>query len=141
MDITRILEADHRKAEDLLQSLSRRAGDARMSDIAALSDALRDHMELEETVMYPVLKEVFGLEALQEANTEHELARRALADLVRLAPDEPGFGAALSAFEACLAHHVGEEETDVFPALRTNKDAMSAMAEPFAQKRRALGIE
>ncbi|MDP1793052.1 MAG: hemerythrin domain-containing protein [Acidimicrobiales bacterium] len=141
MDVTRILEADHRRAEQLIGNINRHKGDARTEYIDCLADMLRKHMELEETVVYGVMKEVLGEESVKEANTEHELARKALADVLRLAPDEPGFGAALDALEAGLSHHIGEEESDVWPELRKNKEGMAAMATPFMEKRLELGME
>ena len=98
-------------------------------------------MELEEVTIYPVIKEVMDQDALDEANTEHELARGALADMLRLAPDEPGFGAALDALAAALHHHITDEETEVFPELRKSKTAVDAMATPFMTKRLELGME
>lgn len=141
MDVTRILESDHRKAEQLIEKINGGHGDARMEYIERLSEALRGHMELEERAVYPVVKEVMDQGTLDEANTEHELARGALSDMLRLAPDEPGFGAALDTLQAALEHHIKDEETDVFPALRKAKDAMTAMATPFMQQRMELGME
>lgn len=140
MDVTRILEADHRHAESLITTIKKTDGEQRMPVIEQLVDALRNHMELEETVVYPVLKEVMGEESLKEANTEHELARKALGDVMRLAPDEPGFGAALDALEAGVKHHVHDEESDVFPELRKSTPALEGMASPFMEKRMALGL-
>ena len=141
MDVTRILEADHREAEALIASIRSTEGDERGPLVEQLADALRGHMELEETVVYPVVKEVTDEETLQEANTEHELARKALADVTRLAPDQPGFGAALDALEAGLAHHIKEEENEVFPELRSSDSAMEAMATPFMHRRLELKME
>ena len=75
-------------------------------------------MELEETVVYPAMEPVTGKEAVEEGNTEHELARDGIAQMIDLAPDEPGFGAALAAVKAGISHHVEEEENEIFPKLR-----------------------
>jgi iron-sulfur cluster repair protein YtfE (RIC family) len=141
MDVTRILEADHREAEQLIDKIRQTHGDDRVGFLDRLSEALKGHMTLEEVTVYPVMKEVLDQDALDEANTEHELARGGLADVMRLAPDEPGFGAALDALEAALAHHINDEEAEVFPALRGRKDAMEVLATPFMQKRMELGLE
>jgi hypothetical protein len=140
MDVTRILEADHREVAGLIAQINAADGEARQPLVDQLGDALRGHMELEETVVYPVMREVTGEESLQEANTEHELARKALADVLRLAPDKPGFGAALDALEAGVKHHVDEEEAEIFPELRKSNAAMEGMATPFVERRLALGL-
>src|SRR6478736_4924914 len=118
MDPTKLLEADHRQVEALFEAIDKASGDDRQPLIDELVTSVRAHMELEETVLYPAMGPVTGKEAVQEANTEHELARKSLEDVVRLAPDEPGFGAALDATRAGIVHHVDEEENEVFTELR-----------------------
>jgi hemerythrin superfamily protein len=140
VDITRLLEADHRQVEDLFSKIPKAEGDARQPLVDQLSTALRKHMELEEQVLYPAMKGVTGEEAVEEANTEHELGRKILADVEALAPDEPGFGAALEACRAGIDHHVQEEEHEVFPKLRKQGRVLEQVATPFMQQRSALGL-
>jgi hypothetical protein len=84
---------------------------------------------------------VVGEEPVQEGETEHELGRKALADVERLAPDEPGFGAALDALKAGISHHVEEEENEVFPKLRSKgKQVLEEIATPFMTKRMEVGL-
>jgi hemerythrin superfamily protein len=141
MDITRILESDHREVEDLFEKISKAEGEERMPLIDELASSLKAHMELEEEVVYPAMKPVTGAEAAEEGETEHELARHVLAEMERLAPDEPGFGAALESVKAGIEHHVEEEEQEVFPKLRRDgTEVLEAMATPFIQRRAALGL-
>lgn len=141
MDPTKVLEADHRKVEDLFAEIEKAEGDARLPLVHELEANLEAHMELEETVVYPAMEPVTGAEAVQEGNTEHELARKTLAEMVALAPDEPGFGGALEAVKAGIEHHVEEEEGEVFPKLRKEApELLREMATPFMQKRVELGM-
>src|SRR5688572_25405672 len=100
MDVTRMLEADHRQVEDLFAKIEKAKGDDRLPLIDELATSLKAHMALEEEVVYPTMEPVTGAEAVQEGETEHELARKSLAEMTALAPDEPGFGAALEAVKA-----------------------------------------
>jgi hemerythrin superfamily protein len=141
MDVTRILEADHRQAEALFAEIESAEGKARQPFIDELVTALRAHMELEEKVVYPAMEPVTGHVDVQEGKTEHGLARKGLEDVVKLAPDEPGFGAALDAVKAGITHHVKEEEEDVFPKLRDKgPKVLEEMATPFMTKRLELGL-
>ena len=141
MDVTKMLESDHRQVEDLFASIEAAEGEERQPFIDELAASLRAHMDLEELVVYPMMKPVTRAEAVEEATTEHELARKALDDILRLAPDEPGFGAALDAAKAGIGHHVKEEEGDIFPKLRSEAAAVLAeMASPFMKKRVELGM-
>lgn len=141
MDVTKMLEADHRQVEQLLDRIERADGGERTPLIDEMATSLRAHMELEEAVVYPELAPITGDEEVEEANTEHTLARTGLDQLLELAPDEPGFGAALDALKAGIQHHVHDEEREVFPALRKDgADTLAAMATPFMTKRLELGM-
>lgn len=141
MDVTRILEADHRDVERLFAKIEKAEGKARSPFIDELATSLKAHMELEESVVYPAMKPVTGAESVEEGETEHELARKALADVIKLAPDEPGFGAALEALKGGIEHHVDEEEHEVFPELRKDgAKVLEDMATPFMKQRMELGL-
>ena len=141
MDVTRMLEADHRMVEGLFSQIESAKGQERAALVDELATALRSHMELEESVVYPKIEPVVGEEDIQEGKTEHELAKKALQDLVSLAPDEPGVGAALDALKAGIEHHVHDEEDEVFPKVRREgREVIESMADAFLAKRRELGM-
>jgi iron-sulfur cluster repair protein YtfE (RIC family) len=126
MDVTRMLEADHRQVEALIDELA---------------TSVRGHMELEETALYPEMQSVTGAEAVQEARKEHELARSSLEQMVSLAPEQPGFDAALETTKVGISHHVEEEEREVFPELRRKgRQVLDRVATPFMKKRMELGL-
>jgi hemerythrin superfamily protein len=140
MDVTKLLEADHRTVEDLFDRIEDAEGDARTPLIEELRDCLTAHMKLEEEAVYPFMAPVTGEEAVEEGNKEHELARKALKDVLDLAPDEPGFGAALDALKAGIEHHVEEEEDEVFPELRKDGKVLAEIATPVMTRRMELGL-
>ena len=108
--------------------------------VRTIAGTMKIHMELEEKTLYPAMAPVTGDEAVEEGNTEHELARKALADVVELGPDEPGFGAALDALKAGIEHHVEEEENEVFPQLRKDGTVLAEVATPIMAMRMELGL-
>jgi hemerythrin-like domain-containing protein len=141
MDVTRILEADHREVEGLFVKIDAVEGAQRAPLIDEVASSLKAHMDLEEAVVYPAIKPVTGEEPVQEGATEHDLVRRSLEEMLALAPDEPGFGAAFEAVKAEVAHHVEEEENDVFPMVRSNgAEVLDNVATPFMTKRLELGL-
>jgi iron-sulfur cluster repair protein YtfE (RIC family) len=141
MDVTKILEHDHREAESLFDKIEKADGADRQPLIDELNTALRSHMELEERVVYPAMEPVTGAEPVQEGNTEHALARDGLDAMLALAPDEPGFGAALESVKAGVSHHVEEEETEIFPKLRNKGPRiLDDIATPFMRERIELGM-
>ncbi len=140
MDVTKILESDHRKVEALFDKIETAGESERTPLIEELTTSLHAHMALEEATLYPAMKPVTGDETFEEANQEHELARAGLAQMVGLAPDEPGFDGALEAVKAGIKHHVGEEEDEIFPKLRKDGSALERVATPFMKKRVELGM-
>ncbi len=78
-------------------------------------------MRIEERLVYPLVPKVLGDEAAEEAEIEHGLARKGLAELKKL-QDAPGFGASVAMLTAGIKHHVKEEEHEVFPKLKANLD-------------------
>jgi hemerythrin superfamily protein len=141
MDPTKLLEADHRMVEDLFEKIEAAKGDERRSLIDELATNLRAHMELEEQIVYPAMRPVTGEEEVEEGVNEHNVARSAMEEMLALAPDKPGFGAALEALKAGIEHHVEDEEGEAFPKLRQKgQDVLEQMATPFMQKRMELGM-
>ena len=142
-DVTEMLEQDHREAEDLFAMIKETDGAARAGLVTKLASALKLHMEVEETIVYPAIAEQVdgGDNMVAEAKTEHEGARKALADVEKLSPDEPGFDGALETLEAGISHHVEEEEEEVFPKFRESVGAeeLTALGEKVTAAKEKAG--
>jgi hemerythrin superfamily protein len=140
MDPTKLLEADHRQVEALFEAIDKADGDDRLSLIDELKNSLVAHMQLEERVLYPAMAPATGEESVEEGNKEHELARKSLTDMVDLAPDDPGFGAAMESTKAGIEHHVEEEEGEIFPKLRKDATILEQISTQFMQTRLEVGL-
>jgi hemerythrin-like domain-containing protein len=118
-----MLKADHREAAAMLKTLgeSERPSATRRRTTAKLVAALQLHMQIEESLVYPLVAQRVGKEEEVEAEIEHRLARDGLSQLSELV-GEPGFGAAVAMVTAGIKHHVREEETELFPALKAKLD-------------------
>ena len=118
-----MLKADHREAAAMLKTLgaSERPSATRRRTTAKLVAALQLHMQIEESLVYPLVAQRVGKEEEEEAEIEHRLARDGLSQLSELV-GEPGFGAAVAMVTAGIKHHVKEEETELFPALKAKLD-------------------
>lgn len=117
MDVLEHLEQEHRQVERLLERLSDAEEGERAPLIDELERSLATHMAVEERFVYPLVEQVIDDETEEEAEVEHDLARDGLAKLREL-QDKPGFGAAVDMVKAGIAHHVREEEGEIFPKLR-----------------------
>jgi hemerythrin-like domain-containing protein len=138
-----LLKADHREAAAMLKTLgeSKRPGDKRRRTTAKLVAALQLHLQIEESLVYPLVAQRVGKKEEQEAEIEHSLAREGLAKLSELV-DEPGFGAAVAMLTAGIKHHVKEEETEVFPKLKSKLDRaeLAKLGDAVASKKKSLRV-
>ena len=134
MDIALLdeLEQQHRMAEELLSKLENADGEAEQAPLVdQLVTALLEHMQTEETQVYPALRDIDPLMG-EEAEVEHGLARKGLEQLQGLV-GRPGFGAAVAMVQAGIEHHVEEEENEVFPKLRRSAEAADSDPAPPAE--------
>lgn len=127
---------EHRKAERLLDQLAAATDNQRSRLIGELEEALTVHMAVEEMFVYPVASRVLDDDEVREADAEHALARDGLAQL-RNHADQPGFGAVVDMMRAGIGHHVGEEETQMFPRLRDRAGEELGALDPEDLEQRA----
>ena len=149
-----MLKADHREVKAMLKTLADSdEGTERVELCRKVSEALSLHMKIEEGLVYPLVRTQVGEEENEEANVEHGLVRDALATMVSMV-EKPGFGAAVEMLAGGINHHVEEEETEIFPELKSSMKrtewlklgdqiaeakASAGAAEPQPHRRRASG--
>jgi iron-sulfur cluster repair protein YtfE (RIC family) len=141
-DPMRILKADHREVEKLLDKLAdSEEGTEREEMVAELTTKLTAHMEAEESIVYPPLKTEVGAEDEEEAQVEHRLAREGLQKVQQMV-EMPGFGAAVEMLKGGISHHVEEEESQLLPELKESldRDAWLAIGDALVQAKEAAGL-
>jgi iron-sulfur cluster repair protein YtfE (RIC family) len=141
-DPMRILKADHREVEKLLDRLGdSEEGAEREQMLDELVMKLTAHMEMEETIVYPPVATTVGEEDEEEAEVEHGLAREGLTTLQSMVA-MPGFGAAVEMLKGGIAHHVEEEESQLLPELKDglDRDQWAAIGDALAEAKQAAGL-
>jgi len=135
-----LLQADHRRVEALFARIAATEDAKRAELVTQVVKALRVHMELEETLVYPLIQREVDEEMAEEAEVEHRLARDVLDQLETLSPDEPGFDGALTMVVAGIEHHVAEEETEAFPGLvaKLSAERLAELARELTSARAGL---
>lgn len=121
MDATRLLETQHREAEALFASLEKGTKDGHKTAVE-LARKLLAHMVIEQTIFYPAVKDA-DEDAIHEAYEEHHVARVAISRLVSTDADDDTFEARVTTLKELIAHHVKEEEKELFPKVRKALDA------------------
>lgn len=138
-----LLKAHHREAKRLLTALAESEEGAKRDKMAhELNAALTLHMEIEESIVYPAVKKLVGVEDEEEAEIEHGLAREGLATMMAMLT-VPGFGAAVERVKGGITHHVEEEESELLPALKDKMDRGDwlAMGDQIVAAKSAAGAK
>ena len=114
-----LLKADHKKVAGIMEkidSTTERGVKTREELFAQLKSELEVHTRIEETILYPALKEIDKTRDITfESFEEHRLVKQLLAELDKLGKDEETWTAKFTVLKESVEHHVEEEETDMFP--------------------------
>jgi hypothetical protein len=117
-----LLEADHRRFEDLLkqgEETTERAVKARTQLLDTLTSELNIHELIEEKVLYPALEPHPEARAIVlEGYQEHHVADLIVKELHEVARDDEQWGAKFKVLKESLEHHIEEEEGEMFRTAR-----------------------
>ena len=118
-----MLERDHRRLEALLKQAVEtdpESLDDRRAALAQLGRELVVHEQIEEKVLYPVLKShAEAKDIVLEGYQEHHVADVLLKELQELPPSDERWGAKLKVLQESLQHHIQEEEGEMFKTARS----------------------
>ena len=122
MNIFELLKQDHEKVAGIFEQLeptTERAEKTREELFARLKTELDLHAYLEETILYPVLKqEEQTREIALEAVEEHRVVKQFLQELDAMPVTSEQWTAKLTVLKENVEHHVEEEEGEMFKKAR-----------------------
>ncbi|HYO91731.1 MAG TPA: hemerythrin domain-containing protein [Pyrinomonadaceae bacterium] len=122
MDAFELLKKDHEKVSGIFEKLdatTERGVKTREELFARLKTELDIHSQIEEQLLYPILKEAKEThEITLEAVEEHHVVKQLLAELEELPKDDETWGAKLTVLKENVEHHVEEEEDEMFKDAR-----------------------
>lgn len=119
MDALELLKIDHKKVTKLLEELentTERAVKTREKLFAELNAELLLHEELEEKLLYPLLKNEDSTKDITlESYQEHHVVDILLKELNEMNVTDEAWPAKLKVLKENLEHHIQEEENKMFP--------------------------
>lgn len=122
MNAFELLKQDHEKVSGIFEKLeptTERGVKTREELFTRLKQELDVHSKIEESILYPVLKEAQETEDITlEAYEEHGVVKQLLAELEEMPKDDESWGAKLKVLQENVEHHVEEEEDEMFPKAR-----------------------
>ena len=117
-DAIAMLKADHQRVKDLFAQYEAADNVETKRTLAEqVFTELDMHAQLEETVFYPTVNEGTdeGPELVQESLSEHETVKNLIQELRSMAYDTDEFDAKFQELIRTVAHHIEEEEAEMFP--------------------------
>src|SRR5256885_6687992 len=94
MDAIALTKKDHRTVEDLFKrygKLGPRAFKSKQRIVGRLTKELSVHAAIEESLLYPALREATSERMVDEALSEHQEVKEELAEIDRMRPEDPGY--------------------------------------------------
>lgn len=144
MNAIDLLESQHREIDELFSRIEE-AKDSRAKRRAfeELADQLAAHAAIEEHQFYPAVKARRTEDILLESLEEHLGIKRVLADLLETRPGHATFDAKLTVLKEQVQHHVGEEESDLFPKVKKIFDGeqLEALGEEMTAEQSELASD
>jgi hemerythrin superfamily protein len=118
MDPTKLLKKQHREVQALFRQVEKtESGNRRRDLMNQIVESLQLHMKIEEEIFYPALREIGTKKAEEltlEAYEEHGVAKLVMKQLPQVDPNDDRFEAKMTVFKELIAHHVDEEEHEMF---------------------------
>ena len=123
MNAIEMLKKQHREVAKLFERFEQaKSADGRQQLFEQIADKLAIHATIEERHFYPSVKNKATDDLLLESVEEHLEMKRIIADLLRLDADDENFAAKVKVLQEDVEHHVGEEETELFPKVAESID-------------------
>ena len=98
--------------------------------------ALKVHARIEEEIFYPAARRALkDKDLLEEAEVEHQSAKTLIRELERMKPKDPKYAAAFTVLCEYVAHHVKEEENEMFPKVRRARMNLEALGKKLMERK------
>jgi hemerythrin superfamily protein len=146
-DAIALLTQDHADVRKLFAEYDELAtdqaeGEERQALAEQICAMLTAHATIEEEIFYPAARDA-GVEAdlLDEAEVEHASAKDLIAEIRAMSPDDDLYDAKVKVLGEYIAHHVDEEEGEIFPRCREAKMDLVGLGESIAERKSELLVE
>jgi hemerythrin superfamily protein len=146
-DAVALLKQDHAEVRKLFAEYDELAtdeanGEERQALAEQICAMLTAHATIEEEIFYPAARDA-GVEGdlLDEAEVEHASAKDLIAQIRSMSPDDDLYDAKVKVLGEYIAHHVDEEEGEIFPRCREAKMDLVGLGESIAERKSELLVE
>ena len=135
-----LLKQDHRRVSQIINQMMKSSGTDREDLLDELTDELDEHMDIEETYLYPKLEIIAETKnVIRDSYEEHKMVKNQLAKLQEISVDEDEWDNTLQAMKENIDRHVKQEETNTFPLAQKllNKQQLQETNQEIVDKKAA----
>ena len=141
-DAIKLLKDDHKEVKAWFDAFDKTDDDAKKQDLAnKFCKALTVHAQIEEEIFYPAAYDALdkdGDDLLDEAEVEHASAKDLIAQIEASKVGEALFDAKVTVLGEYIAHHVEEEEGELFPECRDSSMDLKGLGTQLAARKAEL---
>jgi hypothetical protein len=140
----RLLKQDHREVEGWFDEYEQLEADAdKLELFNKIALALKVHTQIEEEIFYAEERGEVEDDLLDEAQVEHDGAKKLIAEIDAMAPGEELYDAKVKVLGEYIKHHVKEEEQPggIFAQAKRGDEDLDAMGERLKARKDELMAE
>ncbi|KAF3996326.1 hemerythrin domain-containing protein [Glaciimonas immobilis] len=146
IDAIAMLVADHENVKAKFQQIEKLdEGALRAKKILAeeICAALTVHCIIEEEIFYPAARDAAkdGPDLVNEAIIEHASAKELIEQIKIMEPDDELFDAKVKVLSEQIAHHVLEEETEMFPQVKKSQLNLVALRDQMLERKKQMTVQ
>lgn len=136
-----LLKKDHRQVEEWFDEYEQLDDDREKLELfGKIALALKVHTQIEEEIFYAEERGEVDDDILDEAFVEHAGAKRLIAEIEAMRPDQDLYDAKVKVLSEYIKHHVKEEEQPggMFAQAKKGDDDLDAMGERLKARKDEL---
>ncbi|SEK23009.1 Hemerythrin HHE cation binding domain-containing protein [Roseateles sp. YR242] len=150
LDAIALLTGDHQEVQTLFKAYQKLVDDDGEEDLREqlaqeICSKLTVHATIEEELFYPAARESLGDEdgddLLDEAEVEHASAKDLIAQISEGSASDELYDAKVKVLGEYIAHHVKEEEKELFPKVKKSALDLDALGEELSARKSELMLE
>lgn len=140
VDAIKLLKDDHKEVKGWFKDYESLEDDAeKQALVDKICLALTVHTQIEEEIYYPATREAIDDDdLLDEAEVEHASAKQLITEIQAMKAGDRLFDAKVTVLGEYIAHHVEEEESEMFPESRDSDLDLKALGEQMATRKAEL---
>jgi hemerythrin superfamily protein len=138
-DALSILKNDHDRVKQLFEEFDGADAPRRNAIARQICQELKVHAQIEEEILYPTARNAIDdADLVDEAVEEHAEAKQLIAQIEASGGDVREVEGRVQDLREAIEHHVEEEETELFPELRSAGLDLAKIGEQLTERKREL---